>query len=249
MKYFTKALKIFAITNVLTFSNASLPQNKITYTVGVENIDYAPYFSIDANGNYGAFARDFLDLFAKKNNIEFKYIPMPIAMLYEEFINGSIDFKYPDNPNWFLEEKKGKNIIYSDGAVEYVDGVILKSENKNMDIKLLKSIGTINGFDTKIYSDKGLKIIEYRSIQDLIENLNSNNVDCIYFNVAVALKFINKNPEYKGKFIFQKNFPYTMQKYSLSTIKNKEIIELLNKFLKTNSKEINELKKKNKIFF
>ena len=174
---------------------------------------------------------------------------MPIAMLYEEFINGSIDFKYPDNPNWFLEEKKGKNIIYSDGAVEYVDGVILKSENKNMDIKLLKSIGTINGFDTKIYSDKGLKIIEYRSIQDLIENLNSNNVDCIYFNVAVALKFINKNPEYKGKFIFQKNFPYTMQKYSLSTIKNKEIIELLNKFLKTNSKEINELKKKNKIFF
>jgi ABC-type amino acid transport substrate-binding protein len=217
--------------------------------IGVENITYAPYYTILSDGEYGAFSRDVFNLFAKKNNINIKFEPLSVARLFKEFFSGNIEFNYPDSELWQKEDRVGKTIFYSDNVVDYIDGIIIKTENKTKDISFIKTLGTIRGFEIGVFKEKRINVVESSSIQDLIEKLYNDKVDAVYFNVAVALNYVNENKVLKNKLFFKKDFPYSMGYYKLSSNKNKEFIDKFNLFLKKNKKEIKELKNKNKIIF
>lgn len=75
------------------------------YTVGVEAINYAPFYS-DEGGDYSGFARDLLDLFAERQGCRFVYKPLPVKRLFSSLLNKSVDFKFPDNPDWQMTMKK-----------------------------------------------------------------------------------------------------------------------------------------------
>jgi ABC-type amino acid transport substrate-binding protein len=185
----------------------------------------------------------------QKTGVKFKFLPMPIFRLYKEFIDGNIDFKFPDSVNWQSEMKKNKNIIYSDDVITYIDGIVMKNENKNMTISEIKTIGTIRGFELKEYKNKNknIKFLESNNISELIDDLYKEKIDAVYFNVAVALHVVNNNVLFKNKFLFRKDLPYVLDHYKISTIKNKILIDDFNNFLKNNNKEIMELRKKNGI--
>ncbi|APJ03345.1 transporter substrate-binding domain-containing protein [Silvanigrella aquatica] len=245
MKSFLKFILALCALNI----NQAIADSKPTYVIGVENITYDPYYTVKENGEYGAFARDIFDLFAKKSNIQFKYEPMPVARLFKEYLGGGLDFKYPDSSLWMSEGRKNKNIIYSDNVVEYIDGAIIKAENKNKDISFIKKLGTIRGFEVGEYKKRQIQIEESSNIPELIDKLDNNKIDAVFFNVAVALNYVNRNKYFKNKFIFKKEYPYLHDYYRLSTMKHKDVIDKFNLFLKKNIKEINEMKKKNKIIF
>lgn len=216
------------------------------FTLGVERIDYYPYYTTNISGKYIGFAKDLFDYFSKKNNISFTYEPRPVARLIDEFLKGRLDFKFPDSSIWRKDLKEKYDIIYSDDVVDFVDGIIVKVENKNKEIGFLKDVGTIIGF-TVIDNYKKIHFEESSNIETLIEKLNANRLDGIYINIAVGMNFINNNSKLKNKFIFRKDFPHKKGTYKLSTIKHKELIKTFNKFLKKESKEIKLLKDKYKL--
>lgn len=69
------------------------------FTIGVENLSYYPHYTMES-GQYEGFARDILDSFAKAKGHKFIYKPVVVSELTKDFINGKVDFKYPDNQYW-----------------------------------------------------------------------------------------------------------------------------------------------------
>ncbi len=247
MLYKFNFLKLMLFLLIIKFSDV-YAKNEQVYIVGVENIDYMPYYTVNSSGEYGGYSRDLLDLFCKKNNIKFKYQPMSVLRLFREFLDGNVDFKFPDDKLWQSQLKADKNIFYSNNAVEYIDGLIIRNEFKDKKIEDLKIIGTIRGFEVGVYKEKNIKILESSSIAELLNKLDKKEIDGVYFNINVALNFINKNNFFKNKFAFKKEFPYTRDYYKLSSIKHKDIILKFNQFLIKSNTEINKLKKKYNIF-
>ena len=221
---------------------------KKTFIVGVENINYFPYYSSIKN-NYKGASREILDAFAKSKNYKFIYKPLPIKRLYAEFLNiQHIDFKYPDNPYWKSNLKKNKKIYYSKNILPFIDGTIVKRENIGKKIKIL---GTVSGFTPWDYLDKIKKgeviVEESKNLKSLLINTVKGFFDGAYVNVEVA-KYIQKNILHKSKeLVFDSSLPYTKDGYKLSTIKYPEIIKELNEFLKTNQRLVEQIKIKYEI--
>ncbi|MBF0441893.1 MAG: hypothetical protein HQK54_08325, partial [Oligoflexales bacterium] len=98
--------------NVLIFCFASLSLSafggeKKEFIVGVQDfIGYLPE-SDYSNMEYKGFARELLDMFAKEKGYAFTYKAFPLKRLYDSFVHGSVDLKYPDNSYWSTDVKKG----------------------------------------------------------------------------------------------------------------------------------------------
>ena len=96
-----------------------------TYTIGVEQAEFLPHYSGDAQGNYQGFARDLLDSFAAQSGMRLVYKVLPADELLPALLGRRVDAKYPDNPNWSGPAKAGHRLHYSQAVVNYVDGVMI----------------------------------------------------------------------------------------------------------------------------
>ena len=92
--------------------------------VGVEQVDYLPHYGQDNRNQYTGFARELFDAFAQHSGYQLLYKPLPVKRLYRAFLTDlSVDFKYPDHPQWKSALKKSQPPFYSDPVVSYTDGV------------------------------------------------------------------------------------------------------------------------------
>ncbi|MES2615254.1 MAG: transporter substrate-binding domain-containing protein [Bdellovibrionota bacterium] len=217
------------------------------YTVGVEYIDYYPFYSVNHNGEYVGYARDVLDLFSKTRKIKFTYEVRTVRKLDQEFLaERRFDFKFPDNKSWKAENKKGFELFYSSPVCDFTDGVIVQEENQEKDLKFFKAtgIGTVRGYSMPGYEKTDVPILESPNITTLIENLKYNRIAGAYFNVAVALNRVSSNEGGKEKFIFNQKLPYYKSSFYLSTFDHPDIIYDFNQFLKEHAAEINNLRQK-----
>lgn len=234
--------KLLFLLTAVTLFNVSLSAEE--FTVGVENIDYYPHYQIE-NGEYRGFARGVLDLFAKQNGHIFIYKPMPIKRLFHDFLEGNIDFKYPDNPYWQKEMKQGKEVRYSNTVTEYIDGVMVKKENVGK--AKLKVLGSVMGFTPWEYINKiekkEITLKENSNFKNLLKQAIARRVDGAYINTAIADYTLTKMGK-EGALVFDKTLPFTKSSYFLSTIKHPKILKEFNLFLKNNKEEIEKLKKK-----
>ena len=119
-KFFVvKLLSLLAASLLPCISYAS-PNNPVSthettpkiLNFGVEITNYQPYYFLDKNKNYQGAAREILDLFAETINYSSNYTPVPVARLFNKFLNGDIDFKFPSNPIWSDNLKKNANVFY-----------------------------------------------------------------------------------------------------------------------------------------
>ena len=237
------------IFNVLSVSTTALAEKKTSYAIGVERIMYLPQWAHD-NQKYIGFARDFFDFFATENNIGFQYKVLPIKRLFYEFLSekSTLDFKFPDHPNWKSEMKKGANIVYSDPILHYIDGVVVLPKNKGKGLKNLKVLGTAMGFTPWDYlghiKSKKIRLHENRSFTGLLEQVINGRIDGAYINITVSdyhLREIMKRP---GALVFDPGLPHTKDSYHLSTKTQPQLIKKVNTFLKQKKKEIEVLKGK-----
>ena len=234
---------IFCVIISFVFCSSSMAKE---YIVGVENLDYLPYYS-GVKNEYKGLAKDLLDAFAEKQGITFKYKVIPVRRLFKALLDQSVDFKFPDNPYWQGEMKKGKNIVYSDAVVNTIDGIMVLPARKGMGVKKLKKIGTVMGFTPWEYKgdiDKGIiKLSENSNFSGLLTQVIKKRIDGAYINPVVAgyqLEKMNK----KEQLVFDSGLPYAKNDYQLSTIKQKDIIDAFNLFLKKNKALVDELKAK-----
>ncbi|MCP4024182.1 MAG: transporter substrate-binding domain-containing protein [Desulfobacteraceae bacterium] len=220
-------------------------QAQTTYTVGVENLNYFPYYSID-EGEYFGFARAFLDFFAKEKGIKFEYKPLPIKRLWNDFLKEKLDFKFPDHQYWNGDAKKGINIIYSEPVVGYIDGVMVKPDKKNITVDQFKKLGTVSGFTAWDFLDlikaKKVEVSQNSSFIGLLKQALIGRVDGAYINISVAQHQLETKLKTPNALVFASKLPHTKSAYLTSTIKHPEIIEALNQFLKSHKDQINQIK-------
>lgn len=217
------------------------------YLVGVEDIDYYPIYA-DRGKEYSGFAREVLDEFAKSAGIVFSYKSFPIKRLFVNFLDGQLDFKFPDSNYWKSDLKEGKGVVYSDPVLEYVDGVMVLPEQLKKGKASLKRLGVVRGFTPWDYltdiEAKTIKVNENSSLDGLMNLVKTKRIDGVYFNVVVARYFLENTKFEDDLVVFDKDLPHTRSYYYLSTIKHPELIDQFNQFMKDNSALIENLKAK-----
>ena len=116
-----------------------------TFTVGVEALDYYPYYRI-GHGEYTGFARDLLDRFAASQGHHFVYRPYPVNRLFKHLVSGEIDFKFPDNELWKQQVKKRAQIRYSRALVASRQGFFVVPGRAGRSMLPLGHVAVVRGF-------------------------------------------------------------------------------------------------------
>ncbi len=242
-----KKLVVFLLVG---FSLLFAEGNNKVINIGVENINYYPHYSTD-KGEYFGFARDILDAFAQDKGYTIKYHPLPIKRLFMAFTTGKLDLKYPDNPYWGGDSKKGVKVIYSDPVVSYTDGVMVKPENKDKGLKNFKTLGTVLGFTAYEYLNdiKSGKIMlsENPSFTGVLKQAIYKKIDGAYINTDVGKYALDELLKEPGVLVFDPSLPHTTDYYCLSTIKRPKLLKEFNQWLASNKEKVSKIKAKFKL--
>ena len=222
--------------------------NGQTYTVGVQDYEnYLPYSQLK-NNFYSGLGKDILDLFAMKKGYVFKYRAYPLKRVDRLFLEGKFDFRFPDNPYWIADDKKGIDITYAP-VLDFTDGVLVLAKNKGKGINNLKKLGIPLGFTPYPYLNQvkagRVNIYENSSYDGLYQQVLSGKIDGAYANIGVARYYWSKtNGVNEFPVIFDYDLPHTKGFHYISSIKHKEIVEEIDAFLKdaSNKAAIDELK-------
>lgn len=225
--------------------------SSVTYAenliIGVEDIDYLPIYEY-SNGQYSGAASEILNKFAALNNHTITYKEFPITRLNKYYLNGSVDFRFPDNSYWIQDQKAGYSIKYSAPVISFIDGVMVTPENKNKGIKHLKKLGIVRGFTAWDYLDlveeRKVIIKEANNLHSLTKLTSVNRYDGAYFNIDVAKYYFKNTLNSPGILIFDPELPHTKSSYSLSSYKYPKIIEQFNQFLIAEAEWIAMIKEK-----
>jgi len=218
-----------------------------TYVVGVEALDYYPHYRGE-NAGFSGFAREVLDAFARHQGYRFDYRPLPVARLNKTFFAGELDFKYPDNPNWQANRRKGLDIHYSAPVASYTDGVLLLPANRGKGVDNLTTLGTVRGFTPWAYLDAiaqgTLKVREVTTFRQSLQQGISRRVDGVYMNIEVGRYQLERVLKQPGALVFDETLPHSRSAYRLSSIRHPATLEAFNAFLQSNATEIEALKDK-----
>ncbi len=224
----------------------SQPASSEDMLVGVEKIDYYHFYAMK-KGRYIGFAADLFSLYGESSGVKIIPRPSPVAKLTSNFVDGKVAFKFPDNPYWGKDAKKGIDVKYSVPVVSYIDGMMVLSANKGKGIASIKKVGTIRGFTPFDILDNikrgEIDLKEYSHTKTMIKKLAGGEVDAIYFNIQVATFILNMMDE-NYDIVFDSDLPHVEAHYYLSTIKKTAELESFNEFMLKNSSAINELKAK-----
>lgn len=233
------------------FCSASSATQKIN--LGVEAINYYPLWgTYDLNdkntGNYIGLAADIFQMYNKfQNEFEIVAQPRPIKRLYAEFLkqDATLDAKFPDNPYWADDLKKGIKVGYSDSIIDYTDGVFVLKKNNDLTLDKINSMGILAGFTPFDYLDqikKGqIKIENSNAVTHLLDKLVHERVQTIYINKYIGNCILIKRNE-ADKVIFINSLPHKDSKYFISSIKYPKLLISFNKFLQEKKEEINKIK-------
>lgn len=225
--------------------------NATEYIIGVEDLDYLPYYTVTPDGNYSGFAKELLDTFARENGYRFSYRPLPLKRLFKSLVNGKIDFKFPDNPLWKNKMKAGHSVIYSASVVKTIDGLLILPENAMNNTFKIKTIGTIMGFTPWLFQEGAARnqfqISENSSLTGLFKQVLNGRIDAAYANPVVAAYFLEHKLNNQNGLVFDNTRPFTVSLYHMSTIRHIEIMKQFDHFLQVKKREIDQLKHSYKI--
>ncbi len=231
------------------FAQDAAPAAKKDFVIGVEQIEYQPYYGLNPAKpeEYIGYAREFFDAFAKEKGYTFTYKMLPVKRLFAEFFDKQVDFKFPDNPGWSADERKDKTIEYSESICDFTDGLMIHVDNKDVTADKLVEIGTVRGFTPFTYLDliaKGLKCSEANTIGALMQQVEAKRIDGAYGNIIVSQQAIKDAGLDASKFMFAEQLPHHKDAYKLSTQLYPELIKEINTFMTEKADFVKELRAK-----
>jgi ABC-type amino acid transport substrate-binding protein len=166
-------------------------------------------------------------------------------------LDGSIDFKYPDNKDWRSDLKGTHKVIYSVPVVNYVDGVMVLPKNRGKGKVALKKLGAVRDFTAWDYLDdikaKRMVLVENNSFTGVLQQVLNGYIDGVYCNVVVGSYHLSEVLKQSGGLVFDPGLPHTRGGYTLSTTKHPKVIEEFNAFLTEKKDLVNRLKIKYQI--
>lgn len=252
MTYFKRIPQLAILFCALTTSQAHAAEERVQekFVIGVENIRYEPLYSND-NGHYSGASRELLDAFAKDAGIEIEYHPLPVARLHASFLAGELDFKFPANPYWQAERKKGKKITYSDRVFAYIDGTLVKPERKGLGATNVKNLGSVAGFTPWNWREQvasgEVTLKENANFSALIRQTIFGRIDAAYASVAVVNYQLDNVLKQPGALVFDPDLPHSKDYYFLSTMKHDAVIKTFNEWLTANEELVADIKERNHV--
>lgn len=239
----TLGIAAFGLALNVTLQTTAFAQN---VTVGVEHLAYFPHYAVEKN-EYVGFGRAVLDAFSTESGVVFDYKPMPVARLFHAYVQGEVDFKYPDNPLWMADMKVGKNIVYSEPVVDYIDGVMVVPDRVGRPPSDIKRLGTVLGFTPWVWlpmvSSGTVALSENPDFAALLQQTLHGRIDGAYANVAVARHQLTSQLRQPDGLTFDPALPHVRDSYRLSTIKRPEVLQRFNAWIVANPQRLAELKK------
>lgn len=221
----------------------SLAQEEIR--VGVELQHYPPYSNVQ-NYEYRGYARDLLDAFATEHDYRFVYIPLPVKRLFDDFLSGRLDLKFPDHPQWNAEQRAGLTIHYSQPAAFYVDGILVKPEHLGQGKARIQRLGTQNGFTPGPYladiRTERFKLIQTNQIDSLLRMALLDRVDGVYLSPQVAAYHLRKMRLPADALVFDSQLAHVKEHYHLSSIHQAQLIHEFDHFLEKRVELVTEIR-------
>ncbi|WP_372874243.1 substrate-binding periplasmic protein [Pseudomonas sp.] len=222
-----------------------------SYVIGVENLPFAPHYSIDQQGRYQGFARELFDRFASHSGVQLSYLPLPASRLLAALLEGEVDFKYPDSGNWAQAQKADKALHYSQAVVAYVDGVLVAPKHQGHAIEQLKRLGMVSGWTPWGYQqgiEAGQIQLTYSDdLRTLIRQTLKQDTDGAYFNVVVATHYLDNIRARPGALVFDPKLPHTRGNFHLSTLRHRQLLQRFDRFLLECQEEVDALKDKYRV--
>lgn len=219
-------------------------KTKTYFRVGTQDFDYSPQYNFVSATDKG-FAWAVLESFAKKEGIEFKYVPLPLKRLQSELKKGNIDFVYPDNQRWHKGEKNHlKNKTFSDELTMAVYGTMVQKQRKGIGLENFRSVTYPKGFvPTKwqqLFEQDKLQLVETSTAELAIKMVLRGRADGADIEYSVT-QFILQNLDRPGELVLDETLPFTTVGFQLATIQYHDTIYRLNQFLANNKDLLNEL--------
>lgn len=202
--------------------------------MGVEDLNYYPYFDFSTNTENPSFAKALLDEFAKDNGHQITYLPLPIKQFPKWLHKENIDFKFPDNERWQEKDNvHNLSITYSDDIIQLIAGTLVLAKNTIKNVSTYKNIGTVTGFHPSLWLEKiaqdEIVLFEDPSPRILVQYLVKGLVDGLVIDLAVANNEL-KNLNMKEQVIYSPHVPQQVFAYKLSTVKHPEILQQFNQW-------------------
>ncbi len=246
MARFSWARQALTIAMLLTSLLANAAAAGRTYRVGVQVGDYFPIMAAKPpEQRFEGYARDVLDLFAAAENIQFQYVALPARRGFSEFWANRLDFVFPDNPRWSVEEKKGLQITYSRAVVTFQDAVYVTATRRD-DKASMKTLGTVLGWTPwKIEADIAqgrLHVHTAPSADSLLKMVLAGRIDGANLAEQVA-DYHLKREGLEGVVVPDRRLmPIAGSHYFLSSIQHPALIESFNQFLERDKAKLQKLR-------
>jgi ABC-type amino acid transport substrate-binding protein len=222
-----------------------------SYLIGVEDMAFAPHYSLDKQGQYRGFARELFDQFAAYSGVQLSYKPLPANRLLTALLQGEVDFKYPDSGNWAQAYKAGKDLHYSQAVVAYVDGVLVAPKRQGQPLDQLRRLGMVSGWTPRGYQahiDAGQIHPSYSDdLRKMIRQTLKQDSDGAYFNVVVATHYLDNIRARPGALVFDPKLPHTRGSFQLSTLRHPELLRRFDRFLVERQAEVAALKERYRV--
>lgn len=219
-----------------------------TFVIGVEDYpNFLPY-SAYQNGEYSGLGKDILDEFARQRGYVFEYRVLPLKRRDHLFVEGKLDFIFPDNPLWVRELKQSKVVHYAP-MLEFVDGTLVLSENVGKGITHIKRLGVPLGFTPVAYYpfiERGeMKMEEWPDYDSLYQGLIKKRLDAAYMNTRIASHYWRHQMQQPSSpVVADTSLPYIEDYWHLSSIRHPEVIAEFHRFLDENPELIAAFKKR-----
>lgn len=213
--------------------------------VGVEELDYFPAYAVH-DGEYRGAAREILDAFAKDRGYVLTYRPLPVKRLFAELISGGVDLKFPDNPNWATEVKKGHAVVYSKPLIRYIDGVLVTPEDVGREVDGVRTLGTVSGFTPFAWMDRvkdgRVQVKENPRLDLLLRQVMLDRFDGAYASIAVANYTLEHQLNSPKGLVFDPRLPHSRDAYALSSLRRPDVVAEFDGWMAANAALIQEIK-------
>ena len=224
---------------------AALPE----YSVGVEDVDYYPIYSVTApDYQYRGYARDLLDLFAAREQIQLRYVALPVRRLFHNYWAGRLDLVFPDSPRWNVDQKPALKISYSQAVLVFQDAMLVLPSRLGEPREQFRKLGFVRGFTPWKFQAQiaagQVKIEESPGPEGLIRMALAGYIDGANMAQQVARYHLAQLGQPTGLVVEPNLLTLQDSRYYLSSIRHPELIARFDAFLRHEARAVQALKAK-----
>lgn len=222
------------------------PLHAESYRVGVPDLDYSPLFTVE-EGRFQGYARAVLEAFADTYGHHFDYRPLPPYRLMPAFIEGLLDFKFPDNPAWETDIRQARTIVLSAPLALARDVVAVRPDRLGRPADSLKTLGTLPGLTARgewqeASSQRGLRLVPMASLNRLINHTLSGQLDGIQLDAAVLAFHLAVKRGIPDSLLPDDRHPPIRRPYHLATIRHPDVLKEFDRWMAVNEDLIDALR-------